>query len=144
MFYSFLFPQVLHSERRVSFWLLSMRIIFGLLLMMHGFQKLSNYEILAAGAFPDPLGVGSGVSVSLAIFGELFCSAAFIVGFLYRLSMIPMIATLFVAFIFAHKGNIIEGELAIIYLFVFVFLYAAGPGKYSLDNLISNYLKNRK
>ena len=37
----------------------------------------------------------------LAIFGELFCSVAFVFGFLYRLSMIPMIVTMAVAFFFA-------------------------------------------
>ena len=32
-------------------------------------------------SFPDPLGVGSQMSLILAIFGELACSLAFIFGF---------------------------------------------------------------
>ncbi len=46
----------------------------------------------------------------LAIFGELFCSVAFVFGFLYRLSMIPMIVTMAVAFFFAHGGSITGGS----------------------------------
>lgn len=144
MCYSFLFPQTLNKDTKLSYLLLAVRIIFGLLLMTHGLQKLSNFETLAAGAFPDPLGIGSQLSVSLAIFGELFCSIAFIFGFLYRLSMIPMIVTMFVAFVFAHKGSITEGELAFVYLIVFLFLYAAGPGRYALDTPIANYLNRKK
>ena len=35
-------------------------------------------------------GIGSKLSLVLAIFGEMVCSMAFIFGFLYRLTMIPM------------------------------------------------------
>lgn len=143
MLYSFLFPQTLNKYAKLSCLLLAVRIIFGLLLMTHGIQKLGNFGTLAAGAFPDPLGVGSQLSVSLAIFGELFCSIAFIFGFLYRLSMIPMIVTMLVAFVFAHKGSVTEGELAFVYLIVFLFLYAAGPGKYALDTPIANNLSRK-
>ena len=143
MFYSFLFPKSLNREKGESLLLLGMRVVFGCLLMVHGFQKLGSYDTLAGGAFPDPLGIGSGVSVSLAIFGELFCSIGFITGFLYRLSMIPMIITMLVAFVFVHKGNVFEGELAVVYLVVFIFLYAMGPGRYSLDKLIAKFLKGR-
>ena len=38
----------------------------------------------------DPLGIGSQLSLVLAIFGEMVCSMAFIFGFLYRLAMLPM------------------------------------------------------
>ena len=144
MFYSFLFPQSLNGSKKASSLLLGMRIVFGLLLMMHGIQKWSSFDMLAGGAFPDPLGIGSATSVGLAIFAELFCSIAFIVGFLYRLSMIPMIFTMLVAFIFVHKGSIAEGELAAVYLLLFVALYIAGPGKYSLDDCIARALKKNK
>ena len=81
--------------------LLIVRIVFGLLLMNHGIEKWSNYQELSA-VFPDPLGIGSPLSLGLAIFGELACSMAFIIGFLYRLAMIPMIFTMMVAFFVIH------------------------------------------
>lgn len=38
-------------------------------------------------AFPDPLGVGSEISLILAIFGEVFCSVLLIFGLLIRLAL---------------------------------------------------------
>jgi putative oxidoreductase len=38
------------------------RIVFGILLMNHGIQKWTNFQELSA-VFPDPLGVGSPLSL---------------------------------------------------------------------------------
>ena len=73
----------------ISVILLAVRIVFGILMMNHGIDKWANYQELST-VFPDPLGIGSPLSLGLAIFGELACSMAFIIGFLYRLAMIPM------------------------------------------------------
>ena len=94
-----LFP-VKPDGTATSAMLLIARIVFGILLMNHGIQKWSNFQELST-AFPDPIGLGSSISLSLAIFGELVCSMGFIFGFLYRLAMIPMIFTMIVAF-FCH------------------------------------------
>lgn len=143
MIYNFLFPTKPNSTK-VSLYLLATRIIFGVLLMNHGIQKLSNFQELST-AFPDPLGVGSELSLSLAIFGELFCSMGFIVGFLYRLAMIPMIFTMVMAFFVIHANDVFSvKELAFVYLVVFVLMYIAGPGKYSIDHFIGNKLLCRK
>ena len=80
-------------------------------------------------AFPDPLGVGSQTSLILAIFAELVCSVALILGVLSRLVLIPMIFTMAVAFFIANGGSIEQGELAFAYLIVFTLLLIAGPGK---------------
>ena len=75
MIYNFLFP-TRPNTAKVSLFLLAVRIIFGILLMNHGIQKWSNFQELST-AFPDPLGIGSPLSLGLAIFGELVCSMAF-------------------------------------------------------------------
>lgn len=143
MIYNFLFPTKPNSTK-VSLYLLVTRIIFGVLLMNHGIQKWSNFQELST-AFPDPLGAGSELSLSLAIFGELFCSMGFIVGFLYRLAMIPMIFTMVIAFFVIHANDAFAvKELAFVYLVVFVLMYFAGPGKYSIDYFIGNKLLHRK
>ena len=82
MIYNFLFPTKPNTTK-VSLFLLAVRIIFGILLMNHGIQKWSNFQELST-AFPDPIGLGSSISLGLAIFGELVCSMGFIFGFLYR------------------------------------------------------------
>ena len=100
--YKFLFPSKPDSTA-MSLLLLALRILFGILLMSHGVQKWANFDAMSE-SFPDPLGVGSQMSLILAIFGELACSLAFIFGFLYRLAMIPMIFTMGMAFFVIH-GN---------------------------------------
>lgn len=143
MIYRFLFPTKL-NDTGVSFLLLAFRILFGILLMSHGLQKLMNFDTLAA-VFPDPLGVGSHLSLTLAIFGELICSIGFVLGAFYRLAMIPMIFTMGVIYFIVLAGEpFSKRELPFIYLATFIILYIAGPGRYSFDHFIANALKKRK
>ena len=108
--------------------------------MSHGIAKWQNFDALSA-AFPDPLGVGGGVSLALAIFGEVVCSAGFIAGLFYRLALIPMIFTMCVAFFAVHGGDPFAArELALAYLSVYVLMYAAGPGLYAAYMLIARRL----
>lgn len=134
--YRFLFPEK-PMGKKFSLMLLSLRLLFGLLLMSHGIQKWAQFETLST-IFPDPLGIGSAFSLTLVIFAELFCSIFFIVGFLYRLVMLPMIINMAVAFFVIHGGSISNGgELAFIYLAMFIILYITGPGRFSFDKIIS-------
>ena len=130
----FLFPTTRYTAR-ASLFLLALRVLFGVLLLSHGIAKVDDFAALSE-VFPDPLGLGSRISLTLAIFGELFCSVGFIVGAFYRLALIPMIFTMCVALFVAVK------ELAAIYLSVFVLMYISGPGNYALDRLIAERLRN--
>lgn len=142
MIYSFLFPTKSNTTK-VSLLLLAVRIIFGILLMNHGIQKWTNFQELSA-VFPDPLGVGSPLSLGLAIFGELACSMAFIIGFLYRLAMIPMMFTMVVAFFVIHGNDpFATKELAFVYLVVFILMYIIGPGKFAVDRWIGKALSQK-
>lgn len=135
----FLFP-VKPDGTFISVILLIVRVVFGVMLMNHGIDKWANYQELSA-VFPDPLGIGSPLSLGLAIFGELACSMAFIIGFLYRLAMIPMIFTMCVAFFIVHADDpFAVKELAFVYLVVFVLMYIVGPGKFAVDCWISKSL----
>ena len=79
MIYNFLFPTKPNTTK-VSLFLLAVRIIFGILLMNHGIQKWSNFQELST-AFPDPIGLGSSISLGLAIWyvqwasSSAFCTA---------------------------------------------------------------------
>ena len=135
----FLFP-VKPDGTFISVILLIVRVVFGVMLMNHGIDKWANYQELSA-VFPDPLGIGSPLSLGLAIFGELACSMAFIIGFPYRLAMIPMIFTMCVAFFIVHADDpFAVKELAFVYLVVFVLMYIVGPGKFAVDRWISKSL----
>lgn len=138
----FLFPVRL-SPTAVSLLLLAFRIIFGALLFAHGIQKWENFSTLS-GVFPDPVGVGSTVSLSLAFFAEVVCSLGFMFGAFYRLAMLPMIFTMLMALFVVHASDpFAVKELALVYLVVFVLMYFAGPGKYSFDYWIGQYIRKR-
>ena len=129
---------------RFPFFLLALRILFGVLLLSHGVQKWMNFSAMS-GSFPDPLGVGSTLSLGLAIFGEVFCSVGFIFGAFYRLALIPMIFTMGMAFFVIHANDPFAiKELAFIYLVVFILMYITGPGKFSIDHIISSAVSKKK
>ena len=141
--YRFLFPSK-PDGITISLLLLALRILFGGLLLSHGIQKWNNYAEMSA-VFPDPLGVGSNVSLGLAIFGERACSIGFIFGALYRLAMIPMIFTMCMAFFVIHGSDpFAVKELAFVYLVVFILMYITGPGKFSIDRFISVPLSKKR
>lgn len=137
----FLFPRPTDSKG-FSLLLLYLRIFFGLMLMSHGLDKLYNYTSLNF-SFPDPMGMGSQITLLFAIFAELVCSIAFIFGVLYRLTMLPMIAVMAVAFFHVHDASIALGELAFVYLMMFVLMYIAGPGQYAVDAKIYEYIHSK-
>lgn len=140
----FLFP-VKSDDGAMSWLLLAFRLLFGTLLFTHGLQKWMNFDTMSA-SFPDPLGITSSVSLGLAVFAELFCSIGFIFGAFYRLALIPMIFTMSMVFFVIHSADPFAiKELAFVYLVVFVLMYVAGPGKYSLDRIIAKEIaKNKK
>lgn len=131
---NFFFPSVF-PDASVSRLLLTLRLFFGFLFLTHGIDKLANFEVLSY-SFPDPLGMGSHLSLVLVILAEVFCALTFIGGFLFRISLLPMLFAMFIAFFYAHGGSIADGELAFIYLGVFLLLLVTGPGRYSADYLI--------
>lgn len=68
--YKFLFPSK-PDGTAMSLLILALRILFGILLMSHGVQKWANYDVMS-GSFPDPLGIGSQLSLVLAILVKWF------------------------------------------------------------------------
>lgn len=132
-----LFPKV--ESTKASLLLLASRIVFGLTFASHGLDKLQHFSDIAA-HFPAPFGWSADVAVSLSIFGELVCGLAFVFGFLTRLVLLPMIFTMIVAFTTVHGGSVSNGELAFLYLVIFILSWFAGPGKYSIDGIISRKL----
>lgn len=134
MFYNFLFPQYCRSKG-ISFLILVLRIFFGILFLTHGLDKLMNFNVLSE-TYPSVLGFGSYMTLMVSIFSEFCCSLFLISGLLIRITVLPMIASMAVAFFDIHDAMFPEGELALIYLIVFCILYVTGAGRYSLDYLI--------
>jgi putative oxidoreductase len=114
--------------------LLILRLFFGITMAAaHGWPKLTRFSELQT-SFPDPLGVGSLLSLVLVIFAELVCAAAVAAGLFFRLSLIPLVATMGVAaFIIHGQDPFQKQELALAYLAAYLALFVAGPGRYALD-----------
>lgn len=134
MFYNFLFPHRFRG-RGVSFLILCLRIFFGVLFFMHGLDKMMNFNVLSE-TFPSVLGFGSYMTLMVSIFCEFCCSLFLMTGLLIRITVLPMIVAMAVAFFDVHDAMMPEGELALVYLVVFIVLYITGPGRYSADYLI--------
>lgn len=142
MFYNFLFPQYCR-DRVVSLLILALRVFFGILFFVHGLDKMINFNELSY-TYPSVLGFGSYMTLMVSIFCEFACSLFLIAGLLVRITVIPMIAAMAVAFFDIHDGMFPDGELSLIYLILFVILYITGPGRYSVDYLIDMKLKKEK
>ena len=125
--------------------LLLMRIGVGALMLSHGtgkFLKLFGEEPIK---FSDPLGVGATASLAMAVFAEVFCSIFLIFGFATRLSVVPLLITMLVAVLLIHTHDPFpKKELPLLYIIIYLAIGIFGAGKFSVDNLISRKLSQRK
>lgn len=136
----FIFPCYDEDNGAYSVLLLVVRVFFGIMFLTHGYDKLMVHAAMADG-FADPLGLGSFLSFWMVVFAELACSLALIFGILQRVVLIPMIITMIVAFFMVHSGMPFAAkELSFIYMAIFILLFITGPGKYSFDAVIGNYV----
>lgn len=142
MFYNFLFPQYCR-DRVISLLILALRVFFGILFFSHGLDKMMNFNELSY-TYPSVFGFGSYMTLMLSIFCEFACSIFLIAGLLVRITVIPMIAAMAVAFFDVHDGMFPDGELSLIYMVLFVILYVTGPGRYSVDYLIDMKFQKEK
>jgi putative oxidoreductase len=127
----------------ISLLILALRLFFGILFFSHGIDKMINFNELSY-TYPDVLGFGSYMTLMVTIFCEFACSLFLIAGLIVRITVLPMIAAMAVAFFDVHDGMFPDGELSFIYLILFLILYITGPGRYSLDYLIDKRLKKEK
>jgi putative oxidoreductase len=114
--------------------LLFLRIGFGgMMLGAHGLPKLMNFNE-ASSTFPDPIGLGSSISLGLAIFAEFLASLAIILGVKTRLAAIPFGVTMAIAAFVVHAADpFAKMEKALLYLIAAIVIFLTGPGRYSVD-----------
>ncbi len=114
-------------------------------MLSHGtgkFLKLFGDEPIK---FSDPLGVGATASLAMAVFAEVFCSIFLILGFATRLSVVPLLITMLVAVLLIHTHDPFpKKELPLLYIIIYLSIGIFGAGKFSVDNLISGKLSQRK
>ena len=113
-----------------------MRLVFGGLIIPHGYNKLVHFAEKSH-SFSDPLHIGHAVSLGLVIFAEFFCGILVLIGFLTRLASIPLIITMSVVVFYVNHGKVFgDKETAVLFLAGFIAILFTGPGKISVDKLI--------
>lgn len=121
--------------------LLILRVFIGVMMLTHGIAKIEHFSTLAA-TFPDPLGIGSTLSLTLITMVEVGASCLLIAGVLTRLILLPLIFSMCVAaFLTFPEFSLANSELPMIYLSIYVTLFFAGPGKYSVDYVLNKQIQ---
>ena len=128
---------LLHSRpyNRLAEWIYAlMRLAAGAFMMSHGLPKLMKLLDGAPYKFADPLGLGVFTSLLLAVFAEVFCAALLAMGLFTRLASIPLIVIMAVAAFVVHGDDPFgKKEMALLYLLIYLFIFAKGGGKLSID-----------
>ena len=120
------------NQKFLSLGLLILRVLVGITMLTHGLAKLTSFSELSA-TFPDPIGLGSTLSLILIIGAEVGCSLFVIVGAFTRLATIPLV----VIFVVHANDPFQMRELPFLYLGIYILLFFTGAGKISLDSIIS-------
>ena len=125
------------NETRNDIGLLILRVGIGVfMLAAHGWGKLANFGELA-GTFPDPIGLGSTVSLVLVIFAEVLCALLVVLGLGTRFAAVPLLVTMLVAAFVVHADDPwSRKEFALLYAIPFLTLIFTGGGRFALDSLI--------
>jgi putative oxidoreductase len=110
-----------------------LRIVSGLLFMEHGTGKYLGFPHLPS--VPPPMSMG-GIGGIL----ELVGGALIAIGFLTRPVAFLLSGEMAIAYFYAHAPRgffpiLNGGEAAILYCFLFLYLFFAGPGPWSVDEM---------
>lgn len=133
---------------------LFIRLFVGMMLLQFGIRHLVNYSVLC-NSFPTVLNMSSECSLIIMITIELVCSLLIMAGFMTRLSTLPPIFAMIAAEYYTLHDMVPflpvygldstdPGYLPIMFIGIYFYLLIAGPGKISLDYLISLYIINLK
>jgi putative oxidoreductase len=110
------------------------RILSGVMFTCHGAQKLLGvFGGVPPGAPPAIIWIAGSV--------ELVGGALIAVGLFTRLAAFISSGLMAFAYFMGHAGNgfwpiLNQGELAILYCWLFLYIAAAGPGAWALDHLL--------
>lgn len=110
-----------------------LRIVAALLLLLHGTSKLFGFPPFSMGALPE---VGTLLWIAAVL--ELVGGLLLLVGLLSRFTAFILSGEMAVAYwmIHAPKSTFPSengGDAAILFCFIFIYIAAAGPGAWSID-----------
>ena len=110
-----------------------LRLIFGGLFVRFGYMKITSFQDLLP-IFPDPIGIGSTLSLMLVIFSEFFCGFLVTIGLMTRLAIIPIFITMTVVVFIIHKqAPFDEKTLPLLLWLLCLVIFILGAGNLSVD-----------
>ena len=116
---------------------LILRLVFGGLMLTHGWPKLDRLLSTGEFKFGDPIGLGPEVSMISAIFAEFVCAILVMLGYKTKLATIPLMFTMLVAALIVHADDPFgRKEKALLFFIGFLVILLMGPGKYSIDHRV--------
>ena len=126
-----------YNEPAFSIGLFLLRVACSVMMMAHGYDKLVNFDKLSAN-FADPFHVGSTISLSFDVFAEFICAILILIGLCTRFAVIPLMIAMGTALFVAHHGDLFgAGEKAALYLVAYTAILFTGPGRFSIDRIIT-------
>lgn len=123
------------SQPKIDTALLALRLIFGFCMAyLYGYSKLNTLFGEEPVEFMNFMGLGDTVSLALVVFAEFFCSILLFFGLFTRLACIPLMFTMLVAVLYAHRSDpFSDKEHGLLYLGAYLVLFLLGPGRYAVD-----------
>lgn len=138
-----------HTYRNLS--RLFIRLFVGIMFLQFGIKQIVNYNMLVAD-FPAVMGMDSATSLGVIIAIEIGCSIMIMFGFLTRIATVPPIVSMIIAESLILSGELTSfsaemvayqpGYLPMMFIGIFCFIILSGPGKISVDYLISLHFLN--
>jgi putative oxidoreductase len=115
-----------------------LRIVTALLFMQHGLQKLFGIPIAPPSGTVELTSL-LGVAAVLELFGGLLV----MIGLFTRPVAFILSGEMAVAYFYAHASQSVwpilnKGELSVLYCFVFLYIWAAGAGPWSVERPLSD------
>ncbi len=103
-----------------------------MLLYVHGIPKILHYANELA-HIEDPFGLGPSLSLWAAIFAEVLCPIAIVLGVGTRLACLPIIVVLLIAMLAVHPDwSVAEGQFGWLLLIIFMTIGLCGTGRWGL------------
>ncbi|MBP3358810.1 MAG: DoxX family protein [Opitutales bacterium] len=125
---------------------LVLRIVAGgMMFALHGLQKIEMIIKGEFGEFPNPIGLGSALSLYVSGLAESLIALFLLFGFWTRFSALILSINMFVAIYWHCTVNNGGVELPLIYMLMYIVIAILGGGDISIDSTIQHrkFLKNK-
>lgn len=128
-----------------NFGLLVLRVVSGaMMFVLHGVPKMGMIIKGEFGAFPNPIGLGSALSLYLSGLAETLIALFLIIGFMTRFSAFILAFNMLIAVYWHYSMGNGGTELPLIYLAMYVTIILVGGGNVSVDNTIQRWKISKK